>query len=423
MRVLISNVYSYKNKGDAAIVISLLREVERAFPAADVLVQTADIKNDAGKYGAPITSSLLWTLLSSMRDQPMVKRLWVVATGILGLRLYLLLFTVFGRAPLFVVPRHLHQFIRDNQQADIVIACGGGYLRTASNSLEDALLLSVTCLNFLAAKRLGKPVFLYSQSIGPVHGGWQHRILRRALNEVDIIEPREDVSLAFLDDIDPESTIVPTADPALLLGNTGKFPEQHVQLRPDRLHVGLTVRKWFKSEQQLSDYINAVAQTIDYLVEERNAEVFYVPQVIAENFGDDDRVIARRVRDATRNKEYFTVVEADLHPFEVIGLCGNMDIFIGTRMHSNIFALINHVPVVAIEYEHKTKGIMRGLGLEPLTIDIRDVTYETLKEKVDTLLKDPDHYRNLIKTNLPGQIADSRRAIDVIKEEYEIQSA
>jgi colanic acid/amylovoran biosynthesis protein len=208
-----------------------------------------------------------------------------------------------------------------------------------------------------------------------------------------------------------------------LLGGTGKFPEQHVQLRPDRLHVGLTVRKWFKTEEQLNAYISSVAQTIDYLIEEHQAEVFYVPQVIAENFGDDDRIIARKVWEVTRNKKYFTIVEADLHPFEVIGLCGNMDIFIGTRMHSNIFALINHVPVVAIEYEHKTKGIMRGLGLEPLTIDIRDVTAETLQAKVDTLLKDREHYRGLIRANLPGQIADSQRAIDVIREAYEVQSA
>jgi colanic acid/amylovoran biosynthesis protein len=147
--------------------------------------------------------------------------------------------------------------------------------------------------------------------------------------------------------------------------------------------------------------------------------VFYVPQVIADNFGDDDRLIAHNVWQYVKNQKYFTVVEADLHPFEVIGLCGKMDIFLGTRMHSNIFALINHVPVVAIEYEHKTKGIMRGLGLETLAIDIRDVTFETLRQKVDLLLEDRAHYKKLVEQNLPGQIAQSRKAIEVIQEAYE----
>jgi len=423
MRVLISNVYSYKNKGDAAIVISLLREVRRAFPDAEILVQTADAKHDEGKYGTPITSSLLWTLLSAVRERPLAERMRVAASGLIGLHTYLGLYRQFGRAPLWLVPRRLHQFVRDNQQADLVIACGGGYLRTASSGLRDKLLLHVTCLNFLAAKYLGKPVFLYSQSIGPVHGEWQRDKLRRTLDQVDLIEPREDVSVRFLQELQTSAKTVPTADPALLLGDTGQFPEQHVRLRPDRLHVGLTVRKWFKTERELDAYIRAVAQTIDYLIAQHNAEVFYVPQVIAENFGDDDRLIARRVHDAVQNKECFTVVDADLHPFEVIGLCGRMDIFIGTRMHSNIFALINHVPVVAIEYEHKTKGIMRGLGLEPLTVDIQGVTFDTLRQKVDMVLADRDHYRSLIRQHLPDQITESRRAINVIKEAYEVPAA
>jgi colanic acid/amylovoran biosynthesis protein len=422
MRILIANVYSYKNKGDAAIVISLLREVQRVFPGADIMVQTADALHDEGKYDAPITHSLLWTLLSRVRAQPMPLRLWVLLRGLLGLYVYTGLHRVVGRAPLFIVPRTLRAFVQENQQADLVIACGGGYLRTQSSSLEDWLLLKVTCLNFLAAKYLGKPVFLYSQSIGPVHGESQIRMLRRALNKVDLIEPREDVSVKFLQSLNLTTPIVPTADPALLLGGTGRFPSEVAELHKGRLHVGLTVRKWFKTEQALQDYIEAVAQTLDYLIKQYNAEIFYIPQVIAENFGDDDRVIARRVWDNVRNQSRFTVIEADLHPFEMIGFCSRLDMFIGTRMHSNIFALVNHVPVVAIEYEHKTRGIMRGLGLEPLTIDIRDVTFASLRQCVDALLQDRTPYQNLIKQNLPAQIMESRKAMEVIKEVYEAKT-
>lgn len=423
MRILIANVYSYKNKGDAAIVIALLREVHRVFPSADVIVQTADALHDEGKYGAPITHSLLWTLLSRVRTHPMPLRLWTLVRGLAGLYAYTGLHRLFGRAPRFIVPKNLHAFLQENEQADLVIACGGGYLRTQSSSLEDWLLLKVTCLNFLAAKYLGKPVFLYSQSIGPVHGARQLHMLRNALNKVDVVEPREDVSVKFLKSLSLTTPIVPTADPALLLGGTGKFPEGVAELRPGRLHVGLTVRKWFKTEHELQSYIEAVAQTLDYVIEQYNAEIFYIPQVIAENFGDDDRLIARRVWQQVRNQDRFTVIEADLHPFEMIGFCSRLDMFIGTRMHSNIFALINHVPVVAIEYEHKTRGIMRGLGLEPLTIDIRDVTFASLRQRVHTLLADRAPYQQLIKQHLPAQVTESRKAMEVIKEVYEAKTA
>jgi colanic acid/amylovoran biosynthesis protein len=418
MRVLITNVYSYQNKGDAAIVLSLVQEVHRVFgDNTDILLQTTDVLHDVGKYGAPVTSSLLWILLSSVREAPLWKRGVILAKGLLGLVIFLGSYRLFERAPRGLLSHELQQFVQDNRNAECVIACGGGYLRAGPGSRE-TLLLGVTCLNFLTAHYLGKQVYLYSQSIGPVHGQLQTKMLRFALNRVNLIEAREDVSLQFLQDLRVRTTTVMTADPALLLGGCGTFPSSHVTLTPKRLHVGITVRKWFKNPDDFEAYIGAVAETVDYLIKTHNAEVFYVPQVIAGGFGDDDRLVARQVWERVDHKERFTVVEADLHPFEVIGLCGKMDIFIGTRMHSNIFALISGVPVVAIEYEHKTKGIMRGLGLEPLTIDIRDVTFITLKERVELLLRHRGRYQKLIAQNLPNQIDESRKAIELIQEAH-----
>ncbi|HKU18912.1 MAG TPA: polysaccharide pyruvyl transferase family protein [Candidatus Saccharimonadales bacterium] len=419
MHVLITNVYSYQNKGDAAIVIALLQEVRRAFPQATIHIQTTDIQHDKRKYGAPVSPTLLWTLLSAVRGRPFHMRLWRLVSGWLRLQLYLTCMRLMRRAPRWLLPATLQSFVDDIQAADLVIACGGGYLRTASKSLTDVLLLKITCLNFLAAKRLGKPVYLYSQSIGPVHGRWQRAILRRTLNQVDIIEPREDVSQAYLAALDVQNMVTPTADPVFLLGGQGSFPFELVQPHPRRLHVGITVRRWFQTASELNAYIHAVAQTIDHLIKRHDAEVWYVPQVIAGSFGDDDRLIARQVRQAVTRKDRFTVIEADLHPFQMIGLCGHMDAFIGTRMHSNIFALINEVPVVAIEYEHKTKGIMRGLGLEQLTIPIHEVTAASLIEHVELLLARRTYFQRLIHKHLPAQISQSRKAIEVIKTAYE----
>ena len=420
MKILITNVYSYKNKGDAAIVVSLIKEIRRAFGQdADILAQTADIKHDEGKYDVPVTQSLLWTLLSRVRDDNIFKRLYVPIKGIYSLSLYLLFVNMFHKEFRFLLNRDMKQFIDENKQADLVIACGGGYLRTAHGSVRETILLFVTCLNFLTAKYLGKQVYLYSQSIGPVHGALQEKMLKFTLNRVDIVQPREDVSVAYLQKLGIKAQVVPTADAALLLGGTGVFPDRVATLDAQKMHVGLTVRKWFKDKAQLVAYENAVAQNIDYLVEKHNAQVFYIPQVIAENFGDDDRIVAKEVWEKVKNKDAFTVVDADLHPFEVIGLCGAMDIFIGTRMHSNIFSLISKVPVVAIEYEHKTRGIMRGLGLEDLTIDIKDVTPQTLQQRIDLLLNNKDAYRKLLIDNLPGQVAEGQKAINSIKTAYE----
>ncbi len=418
MRVLISNVYSYKNKGDAAIVVSLLNEINRAFDSPEVMIQTIDIKNDGDKYGTPITSSLMWSWLSSVRTRNPLVRIFVPLKGLFQLHAFLFMKRVFGKAPAGLLSKDLKEFVGEYEKADLIIGCGGGYLRVPNSSIRETILLYVTCLNIAAAKSLGKPVYLYSQSIGPVHGAVQTRILRRLLQKVDLIEPREDVSVKYLDSLHLTTKIVPTADPVLLLGGTGKFDKSIVGMAKGKLHVGITVRKWFNTQKELQAYEQAVAQNIDYLIETYDAQVFYIPQVIAEDFGDDDRVIANEVLERVKHKSGFIIIDKDLRVEEIIGLCGQMDIFIGTRMHSNIFALINFIPVVAIEYEHKTRGIMRGLKLEDLTIDIRDVTADSLREKIELLIKNREKYRSLLTKNMPLQIKESRKAIDVIKELY-----
>ncbi|HSE61704.1 MAG TPA: polysaccharide pyruvyl transferase family protein [Candidatus Saccharimonadales bacterium] len=422
MNILLTNVYSFQNKGDAAIVIALLHELKRVFPHPNIAIQTTDVKNDLDKYGVPVSSTLLWQFLSSVRDRSVALRMAVAARGIVTLMLFLLAYRATGARLHFLLTKELRQFVHENMVADFVVGCGGGYLRTSNGSAHDTLLLLVTCLNFVTAAYLGKPVFMYSQSIGPVYGRVQKALLKWALNKVQLVESREDVSTRFLESLNLSVPVVATADSALLLGGHGKLPEGILHANDGRMRVGLTVRKWFKTPSELEAYIATMAQAIDYVVEKYNAEVYYIPQVIAEKFGDDDRLIAQRVHEKVRNRDYFTVIDSDLHPFEVIGLCAAMNVFIGTRMHSNIFALISHVPVVAIEYEHKTRGIMRGLGIESLTLDIHTLSLDTLKAKIDDVIAHRSEYSQLIQTNLVGQIKKSQSAMEIIKEVYETKA-
>jgi len=415
MRILVTNAYSYKNKGDAAIVLALLEEIRRVFDKPEIVIQTTDVLNDEGMYGAPVASSLLWILLSRVRDRSPLVRVWVPLSGIATLLCFCIGFRLFGRCPDFLLSKDLKEFVRENRRADFAIGCGGGYLRSPNASLRETILFGVVCLNLLTAKYLGKNVYLYSQSIGPVHSRLQRNMLRFTLTHMDLIELREDASLEYVQQLKIPTRTVVTADPALLLGGRGKFPAKQVKLRRGRLHVGITVRRWFDNPKDFEAYLLAVAKTIDYLIMHHDAEVFYIPQVVAENFSDDDRATARQVWRNVKKRTYFTMVEADLHPLEIIGICSEMDIFIGTRMHSNIFALISDVPVVAIGYEHKTKGIMRGLGLEELTVDIHHANFSSLKQKVDLLLDKRVYYKEIIQKNLPAQIKQSKSAIEAIE--------
>lgn len=413
--ILVTNVYSYLNKGDAAIVISLLREINRVYDH-DVLIQTADIHNDKDAYGTPVSPTLLWSILSSVRDKNIVYRIWVLVSKVVLLLIAMSLSRAFGLKTNGMLPKDLRQFVFEVQESEFVIACGGGYLRTSSSSSENTLLLYITCLNFLAGYYYKKPVYLYSQSIGPVHGKLQTRILKWALNKVTLIESREDISTKYLSSLNLSTPVFETADPVMLMGDYGVEPKKYIVSDAD-LHIGLTVRKWFKTEEELSRYIETIAQFIDTIAASKNAHVYYIPQVIATNFGDDDRIIARRVYEKVTSKKSFSVIEDNLSIAEIIGLCGAMDIFVGTRMHSNIFSLINHVPVVAIEYEYKTRGIMQRLRIEEMVLDIKTLELSSLNEKAKYLIDHRDTYSKRIATSLTEQIKRSASAIEIIHDD------
>lgn len=420
MNIIITNVYSYQNKGDAAIVLALVQEIKRVFNRPKISIQTADVKNDKDKYETSVSPTLLWTLLSSVRNKSIISRVVTLLSGVATLLIFLNIYKWTNQSISFLLTKDLREFVDNLQKADLIIACGGGYLRTSNSSPQNGVLLLVTCLNLLTGKFLKKPVYLYSQSIGPVHGKIQTMILGFTLKKVDLIEPREEVSFKYLKQLSIDTPTAKTADPALLLGSSYKNPKIITETKESKgLRVGITVRNWFSDQKLFEFYIRSVAKVVDYLVERHDATVYYIPQVIAKDFGDDDRSAALKVKDYIKHHDSYKVINMDLHPFEVIGLCRSMDIFIGTRMHSNIFSLISKVPVIAIEYEHKTRGIMQSLGLEDFVISIEDVNSEILKGKVELLLKNKEKYIKLLEKNLPVQVKKSKSAIEIIKYHYD----
>lgn len=417
MNILVTNVYSYKNKGDAAIVIAQISEIKRVFPKASIAIQSIDIKHDKNKYGVPVSGSLMWILLSSVRDDSLPKQIYKLVSRVSGLLSYLLFYRLLHLRIDWLLSNELKKFVSDIESADLVITCGGGYLRTTETSPRILVWLYVVCLNFLTGYYLGKPIYMYSQSIGPLNDWISKSIVRFSLNRTSLIEVREDISFNYVKKLKIKAPVVRTSDPVFLL--KGQKMPSPIKLDEANLKVGVTVRNWFNNKTQLDNYLNVVARLIDYLIKNYDAQVIYIPQVIATEFGDDDRVVAKMLQQKVKHKDKFRLVLEDYHPFELMKLCSEMDIFIGTRMHSNIFALINNVPVVAIQYEHKTKGIMDRLGLSEATIDIEKLTFELLKQKTEHVLNNRDSFKKLIELNMVKQIKLSRSAMEIIKQDYE----
>ncbi len=415
-RILITNAYSARNRGDAAIVLGMVESLRRTgiLRDAEIRVSSADHPADAALYPVPLVPSF-HSLKNRFSNSPSANSLYFLMV-LLPISLLWAVTWRLGRFDL-PLPGFLRELLRAYARADMVVAAGGGYLYTTS-AIHGNVVLLINVYSFFFAVLLGKPVFLYAQSIGPFAGSWQIWFVRKALSRVRLVEVREELSHQLLDGWRMPIPVRVTADAAFLL--KGRPPAEHLGIDGASAEstVGMTVRRWFRDREKQAGYERTMASFGDWLIEERGAEVVFLPQVTYAEGHDDDRETARNVVAMVARHDRVQVVEDELSAQEIKWLCGRMEFFVGTRMHSNIFALSSGVPTLAIAYQPKTQGIMSELGLGDCVVQIEGLALEELQRVFGAMIDRSSEIRNHLESTIPALEAKALEAGQMISEDF-----
>ncbi|MCI3927150.1 polysaccharide pyruvyl transferase family protein [Paenibacillus sp. TRM 82003] len=299
----------------------------------------------------------------------------------------------------------------DYTWADVVVSCGGGFLLTHGLSIMTLQHL----LQIKAAFDHKKPVVIYSQSIGPFYNKFIKYVAAKVLRKVNKIYVREMISLKWLEEMGIKRSVEVVPDSAFCMDMEPSERADAILSEVRGKHVGpivgLTVRDWNFPEVGDSDhyrlkYVKSVSETILFLEQTYGAKVLLMPQVLGPNPFNDDRNISREILKFSGAK-YAELLDYDLPPRQLKYLYSGVDMFIGTRMHSNIFALSSCVPTVAINYEHKTRGIMEMLGLIDYVVDINDITTDILVDMARRCWEKKDDLRTYLKNKIPDVVSDA----------------
>lgn len=411
--VLITNVYSSDNKGDAALTSVLVKDIKRAFPAATVRILSLESTRQGVFEGVPVQPAFMAYVLNSKKN-PLLKLLYTLymVPATLG---WALVYKAFGwRLPL---PGHLQQVVRAYVATDLIIGVGGGYIRSRKG-LVQRLNIPLLLHGLLVGRFLGKTTALYSQSVGPFLGPLEEPMVAAVLRRMDLIILREDVSVALLKRLGITKNVVRSVDSGFLLASdrTANVRATY-NIAKDKLLLGVTVRKWLQGEAQVA-YEKAVAGALDTAVQKLGAHVIFIPQVTAAK-GDDDRQPSMRVQQYMKFASEATVVSDTPDHHDIKSMYNELDMLLGTRFHSVIFSLTSYVPVVAIEYEHKTSGIMHDLQLDDWVIKIEDVTAEQLTALLEKLARSRPEYVKHLQTHLPPYIARAQDTINLVSRAYD----
>jgi colanic acid/amylovoran biosynthesis protein len=169
--------------------------------------------------------------------------------------------------------------------------------------------------------------------------------------------------------------VVFTCDTALLI------PKLERKTVPDGRTIGFTIRSWFDNDERQNFFEESVANALATFVGESGYAVMPIVQVDAPSYGESDREPAERVcaRLQTQGVQTLPIKVVGTVP-EALNVYGSLVLLLGMRMHSNILAVTQGVPFVAISYEHKTLGIARMLDVDHYCLSVNEVNAENLLE-------------------------------------------
>ena len=323
-RIVVSGYYGSKNAGDEAMLAAMIEVLSDLDPQVNITVISTDPEDTKRRHGVHAVSWLaMGEIASALRS------------------------------------------------ADLLISGGGSLLQNVTSGRSLYYYLGVIWL----AERLGVPVMLYAQGIGPVCGGLARSLMRRIAGGVSLITVRDHGSFEEIENLGiVRPPVEVTADPVLAIHpvdlGIGRGILKRAKADGAKPVIGVSVREWRGWEH----YKQAIAEAADRISQEMDARVVFFPMQVPEDVRTAEEIAARM-------KAKATVLTDEFATSELLSLVGNFDLLLAIRLHALIFAGVMGVPMVGVSYDPKIDRFLGSIG-ETAAGDLQSVTADAVMEKV-----------------------------------------
>lgn len=318
--ILISGYYGFNNIGDESILRTVIDNLREKLPGVDITVLSQSPAQTAEKYGVRAARRM-----------------------------------------------NLRDIFRSVRHCDMLLSGGGSLLQDATSSRSILYYLLLLRL----AQLLGKRTFIYSQGIGPVSAPRNRRLTASILRRTDGIVVRDEKSRDLLLELGvPESLIHVTADPVIRVRRPDPalglkiLAEEGCPRRPDHLTVGWAV----KSRKPGKVFLQEVERCILWLREEYGADSVLIPF-----FHDEDLGICETVAGHLDGRA--GCLRKKRLSEETLSIIGCMDMLVGVRLHSLIYAAVMGVPMIGVSYDPKVDSFLASIR-QPTHFTVEDFTLE-----------------------------------------------
>lgn len=343
-KILISGYYGYDNLGDEAVLETILKNLREAIGDADITVLSSDPTATVAKYDVESVGR------SSFRG--VLKALW---------------------------------------KCDLLISGGGSLLQDVTSRLSIFYYLLI----IFAGRLLGKKVMVYSQGIGPIRKPMNRFVTRWILSGIQAITVRESYSRQDLIEMGvSESLIEVTADPVVSMDvqsasdGTQLLRSYMTEKQLEKPKIGFALR----GKAYSKDLEARIVKTVEAIQKEMDVTLIFIPFY----YNEDMRTI-HALRHVLNGDVVYLDQRHDAK--EILGITRELDVLVGERLHSLIFAAICHVPMIALSYDPKIEYFMETIQSKA-EFHIQTFDPEKLMLEVKRTYENADQLKEKLRANM-----------------------
>lgn len=375
MKLLILGNHTCGNRGDSAILRGLLDAINTLSPEAEVDVMSRYPVSSSWLLNRPVMGDPLYLQMKAHNNAPgMVGRVKKVLRRRYQHQVLLSRVTDSGKLRNIAIAQGFTDFVRLLSGYDAIIQVGGSFFVDlyGVTQFEHALC------TFMAKK----PIYMVGHSVGPFQAPAFNQMANYVFGRCDALFLRESVSLDLMkrSDIDT-SKVEKGVDTAWLVDHhddtfDASYAVQHwLNVAQQQKTVAITLRELAPFDKRLGTTQEAYEKAFAGVVNRIIASGWQVMALSTctgiDSYNKDDRIVALNLRKHIQDPSRYHVVMDELNDLEMGKLLGACDLTVGTRLHSAIISMNFGTPAIAINYEHKSAGIMQQLGMPEMAVDIR----------------------------------------------------
>lgn len=252
----------------------------------------------------------------------------------------------------------------------LFIAGGGSLIQDITSTKSLFYYLAVIRL----AKKMGVPIMLYGNGIGPIDKPFNRKAAAKILNTADVITLRDPDSAELLKEMNVTAPMIKiTADPALGLScggeNTARKILDEAGLGENEKYFCLSVRKW----KNMGNAAEAFARICNIAKAKYGLTPVLIPMQYTKDIGVS-KEIARLAGGCT-------VIDRSLSADEILSLLKCSEAAVAVRLHMLIFGTLTATPVLGVDYDPKVRSFCRFAGLGCIGMsDFADGSFEKTAE-------------------------------------------